>query len=42
MLLFLARGVGSCIFAQDYLAVRGLVLVLGSWPNSWWIPDARI
>ena len=28
MLLFLATGVGSCIFVQDYLAVRGLALVV--------------
>ena len=28
MLLFLATGVGACFFVQDYLAVRGLALVV--------------
>jgi len=28
MLLFLATGIGACIFVQDYLAVRGLALVV--------------
>jgi hypothetical protein len=39
--LFAGVGIGSCIFVRDFLAVRGLAVVLLLWGSSWWTPEGQ-